>query len=71
MKTVKNISNKPLAIPNIGIVDAGDTVAVPDSFHNPNFEVAKSGKSADTSDSKASENEADTTSKKKDDKSTK
>lgn len=46
-KKVKNISGKSLAIPNIGVVKADHTVTVPDDFHNPNFEVAKSEKPAE------------------------
>ncbi len=51
MKEVKNISNKDLSIPEVGICKAGETVRVPDSFNNPNFEVAKSGKSAKADES--------------------
>lgn len=43
-KVVKNISGKTLAIPDIGTVEAGETITVPDDFRNPNFAEAKSGK---------------------------
>ena len=45
-KKVKNIAGQRLAIPNIGVVEADAIVTVPDSFNNPNFEVAKSEKPA-------------------------
>ena len=60
-KIVKNISGQSLAIPHIGVVEADDTVTVPDNFNNPNFEVAKEGKPA-------KEKKADTAATKKADK---
>lgn len=62
-KKVKNISGQSLAIPDVGVVKAGDMVTVSDDFHNPNFEVAKSGNSADE--------KADNAPKKKGDKKSK
>ena len=47
-KQVKNISGQRLAIPNVGVVEADAMVTVPDDFHNPNFEVAKSETPAET-----------------------
>lgn len=44
MKTVKNVSDQDLAIPDFGIIKAGETADVADEFNNPNFEVVKSGK---------------------------
>ena len=46
MKTVKNISEQDLAIPEFGVIKAGKTATVPDEFNNPNFEVVKSGEAA-------------------------
>jgi hypothetical protein len=40
-KTVKNITKKDLAIPDVGVVKAGDTVKVPNDFNNPNFKEEK------------------------------
>jgi hypothetical protein len=42
MKTVKNISEQELAIPEVGVVKSNETISVPDDFHNANFEVVKS-----------------------------
>ena len=36
-KIVKNISDVELMIPNVGLVQPGAKVKVPDDFHNPNF----------------------------------
>lgn len=46
MKTVKNISDQDLSIPEFGIIKAGENASVPDEFNNPNFEVVKSGEPA-------------------------
>ncbi len=46
MKTVKNISDQDLSIPQFGVIKAGETATVSDEFNNPNFEVVKSGESA-------------------------
>lgn len=54
-KTVKNISGQRLAIPDIGVVEADATVSVPDTFNNPNFEVAKVGKPAETEEVEVSD----------------
>jgi len=34
----KNTSDRDQAIPGVGIVKAGETVELPDGFHNANFE---------------------------------
>lgn len=57
-KTVKNITESELSLPNIGVVAAGETVTVPDDFHNPNFEVVKSGKDAASSEKKKEDDAA-------------
>lgn len=49
-KKVKNVSGQDLALINIGVVKAGETVTVPDDFNNPNFEVAGSGKTAEAAE---------------------
>lgn len=36
-KVVKNISNQDLAIVDIGLCKAGETIEVPSDFHNANF----------------------------------
>lgn len=41
MKTVKNISEQELAIPNYGVVKSGETITVEDTFSNANFENVK------------------------------
>ena len=41
MKTFKNISNEDLSIIGVGIVNAGETVELPDTFHNANFAIVK------------------------------
>lgn len=38
MAKFKNISNQDLQIPGVGIVEAGQTVDMPEGFHNANFE---------------------------------
>jgi hypothetical protein len=38
MSKYKNIASRDQAIPGVGIVKAGETVELPDSFHNANFE---------------------------------
>lgn len=40
-KTVKNVSGQDLTIIGVGVVKAGETVAVPSDFHNANFEDVK------------------------------
>jgi len=37
MSKFKNISNKDLTVPGIGIIKAGDTIELPEDFHNANF----------------------------------
>ncbi len=50
-KIVKNISDKKLAIPNVGEVEAGETIEVSDGFHNANFEdVTKKDKTKEKSE---------------------
>ena len=44
MKTVKNLTDQELSLPNIGVVKAGETIEVPDDFHNGNFEDVKTEK---------------------------
>ena len=41
----KNISNKDLSIPDVGIVEAGDTVELPETFNNVNFQRVETQKS--------------------------
>lgn len=41
MATFKNISGRDLIIPDVGIVKAGETVELPDTFRNGNFERVK------------------------------
>lgn len=38
-KTVRNVSGETLTVPDIGVVEAGATIAVPADFHNANFET--------------------------------
>ena len=40
-KVVKNLTDQDLTLPNIGIAKAGETIKVPDDFHNGNFEEVK------------------------------
>lgn len=39
---VKNISNRNLVIPGVGLVKSGEEAVVPKEFHNANFEEVKS-----------------------------
>ena len=34
----KNVSEKDLMIPGIGVIGAGETFDMPEGFHNANFE---------------------------------
>lgn len=43
-KLVKNISDQELAIPNVGVVGAGQTIEVDGDFNNANFVEVKKGK---------------------------
>lgn len=52
-KTVKNISDEILSIPNVGKVSPGETIEVPEDFNNPNFEVVKGKKKDAEKDTKA------------------
>ncbi len=48
MSKFKNITKNDLMIPDFGIVKAGETVEMPDGFHNVNFELV--GKKKETAD---------------------
>jgi hypothetical protein len=37
MTKYKNITDRDQAIPGVGIVKVGETVELPDNFHNANF----------------------------------
>lgn len=39
MKTYKNISDKDLSIPNIGVIKAGESVDTEKEISNKNFEL--------------------------------
>lgn len=55
-KIVKNISEQTLSIPNVGRVEAGKQIEVPDDFNNPNFEnVSRETKPEETSEDGAEE----------------
>lgn len=51
-KKVKNISGQRLAIPRVGVAQAGEIITVPDGFNNPNFEPVKSGESKESTTQK-------------------
>jgi len=40
MKKVRNVSNRSIAIPGVGVAEAGKTISVPDDFRNSNFVAA-------------------------------
>ena len=48
MPKFKNISHQKLTIPGVGSVEAGQTVELPENFHNANFERVKIVESKDT-----------------------
>lgn len=54
-KIVKNISEQTLSIPNVGRVEAGKQIEVPDSFNNPNFaNVSRETKGEEKADTEES-----------------
>ncbi len=48
----KNISDKDLSIPGIGIVKAGEEVELPEGFNNANFVKVKDKKKKEDKDEK-------------------
>jgi hypothetical protein len=39
------MSDKDLSIPGVGIVESGEIVELPESFHNANFQLVETQKS--------------------------
>jgi len=51
-KQVKNISGQTLSVVDIGFVESGETIKVPDDFNNANFEVVSKSQERRISESK-------------------
>ncbi len=54
---VKNISDRDLAVPNMGVVASGETIEVDEEFNNSNFEVVS--ETASRRQSRSGENKTD------------
>ncbi len=51
-KTVKNISDGKITVVDVGTVEAGKTIKVPDDFDNANFEEVSKSQERRTNETK-------------------